>query len=206
VFPTLMDGKEPGSQVRLWVPACSSGEEAYSLAICLLEYLGDKAQDFRIQIFGTDIDQAAIQHARRGVYPQNIALDVSPERLHRFFVKREADYHISRRIRDMVVFSVQNVTKDPPFSRVDMVSCRKLLIYLIPMMQKRVMRILHYSLQPDGFLLLGTSETVGESSDLFGLVDRTNKIYSRKHVEAVAGLDMGFGVQSPASPQISQTG
>ena len=201
VFPSILEGKEAGSPIRIWVPACSTGEEAYSFAICLLEYLGDKAQDFRIQIFGTDIDDTAIQHARRGVYPPNIALDVSPERLHRFFVKRDVDYHISRHIRDMVVFSVQNVTKDPPFSRVDMASCRNLLIYLIPAAQKRVLRILHYSLQSDGFLLLGTSETVGESGDLFTLVDRTNKIYARKHVEAVPGLDIGFGVQAQAIPQ-----
>ncbi|HYS08610.1 MAG TPA: chemotaxis protein CheB [Myxococcales bacterium] len=206
VFPAIMEGKEAGSQIRIWVPACSTGEEAYSLAICLLEYLGDKAQDYRVQIFGTDIDQPAIQHARHGIYPQNIALDVSPERLHRFFVKREAEYHISRRIRDMVVFSVQNVTKDPPFSRVDMATCRNLLIYLIPMMQKRVLRILHYSLLADGFLMLGTSETVGESADLFSLVDRTNKIYARKHVEAVAGLDLGFGLQTQPTNQANHAG
>jgi len=209
LLPRLLEHKQIGSTIRVWVPACSTGEEAYSFAMAVLEYLDDRAQDFRIQIFGTDIDEVAIQHARRGVFPHNIALDVSPERLHRFFSKRENDYQIARRIRDMVVFSVQNVAKDAPFSRLDLVSCRNLLIYLQPPMQRKVLRILHYALNPGGFLMLGTSETVGDASELFSLIDRKNKLYLRKNVAAATSIDIGFGVQAhesvqTAAPRLSQ--
>ena len=197
VFPKLLENKETGSHIRFWAPACSTGEAAYSLAISLLEFLGDRASDYRLQVFGTDVDDGSVQRARRGVYPLNIALDVSPERLQRFFVKKDSEYQVARRIRDMVVFSVQNVTKDAPFSRLDLVSCRNLLIYLRTGMQKKVLRILHYALHPTGFLLLGNSETVGESSEYFSLIDRKNKIYSRRNVGAMPALDLGFGVQAP---------
>ncbi|WP_394846060.1 PAS domain-containing protein [Pendulispora brunnea] len=193
IFPRMLENKGPGSSIRIWVPASSTGEEAYSIAIALLEFLDDRAQEYRIQIFGTDVDENAISHARRGVYPENIVLDVTPEHLRRFFVKKDASYQISRRVRDMVVFSVQNITKDAPFSRLDLVSCRNLLIYLQPAMQKKVLRILHYSLNPNGFLLLGTSETVGDSPDLFSLVDRKNKLYAAKHVPTQTSADIGFG-------------
>jgi len=197
VFPRLIDNKDAGGHIRVWVPACATGEEAYSLAMALLEFLDTRASEFRLQIFGTDVDEGAIQHARRGVYPENISLDVSPARLHRFFVKRESDYQVARRVRDMVVFSGQNVTKDAPFSRLDLVSCRNLLIYLRSAMQKKVLRILHYALQPSGYLMLGTSETAGEASDCFSLVDRKHKIYSRRGVVTKPALDFGFGVQTP---------
>jgi two-component system CheB/CheR fusion protein len=197
IFPRILDHKEPGSHIRIWVPACSTGEEAYSIAICLLEFLGDRAPDYRLQIFGTDVDDNSIQHARRGVYPENIALDVSGERLQRFFIKKESEYQVARRVRDMVVFSTQNVTKDAPFSRLDLVTCRNLLIYLRPAMQKKVLRILHYALLPTGFLMLGSSETVGESSEYFSLIDRKNKIYTKRNVASMAALEFGFGVQSP---------
>src|SRR5262245_50259523 len=196
VFPHLLEHKRTGDPVRIWVPACSTGEEAYSIAICLLEQLGDRAGDYRLQIFGTDVDDQSIQHARRGVYPENIALDVSRERLQRFFIKRETEFLVARRVRDMVVFSTQNVTKDAPFSRLDLVSCRNLLIYLRPTMQKKVLRILHYSLLPTGFMLLGSSETVGDATDHFSLMDRKNKLYSKRNVPSMAPLDLGFGVQA----------
>jgi two-component system CheB/CheR fusion protein len=199
VFPRVIENKEVGGHIRIWVPACATGEEVYSIAICLLEYLDVRAQDYRIQIFGTDIDETSIQHARRGVYPQNIALDVSPERLHRFFVKKQTEYQVCRRIRDMVVFSVQNVTRDAPFSRLDLASCRNLLIYLRPAMQKKVLRILHYALNPHGFLMLGTSETVGDASEWFSLLDRKNKIYGKKQVPSVSTGDFGLGGQAQES-------
>jgi two-component system CheB/CheR fusion protein len=201
LLPRILESKETGGQIRLWVPACSTGEEAYSLAIVLFEVLGDRAAEFRLQIFGTDVDESSIQHARRGLFPNNITLDVSPERLQRFFIKKEHGYQIARRIRDVVVFSAQNVTRDAPFSRLDLVSCRNLLIYLRPTMQKRVLRILHYSLLPTGYLMLGTSETVGDLTDYFALVDRKNKIYSRRHVAETAALDVGLGVKLPEPPQ-----
>jgi two-component system, chemotaxis family, CheB/CheR fusion protein len=209
VFPRLLENKEKGAHIRIWVPACSTGEEAYSVAIALLEHLGDRAPDYRLQVFGTDVDETSIHHARRGVYPQNIALDVSPERLQRFFIKKDSEYQVARRIRDMVVFSTQNVTKDAPFSRLDLVTCRNLLIYLRSGMQKKLLRILHYALLPTGFLMLGTSETVGESTEYFSLLDRKNKIFAKRNVTSTATLDFGFGVQaadavSAIQPNIAQ--
>ena len=208
ILPRILESKETGAQIRIWVPACSTGEEAYSLAIVLFELLGERAPEFRVQIFGTDVDESSIQRARRGIFPHNIALDVSPERLQRFFIKKESGYQIARRIRDVVVFSVQNVTRDAPFSRLDLVSCRNLLIYLRPSMQKRVLRILHYALLPTGYLMLGTSETAGDLTDYFALLDRKNKIYSRRHVAETAALDVGLGVKlpEPTQPVPSTTG
>jgi two-component system CheB/CheR fusion protein len=208
VFPSMIDHKQSGSHIRIWTTACSTGEEPYSIAIALLEFLGNRAQEFRIQLFGTDIDEGSIQHARRGVYPPNIALDVSPERLQRFFTKKDNGYHISRSIRDMVVLSVQNVTRDAPFSRLDLVSCRNLLIYLQPMMQKKVLRVMHYALNPNGFLILGSSETVGDASDLFSLVDRKNRVYAKKNIGTHAAIELGVGIPmaAPRHPSQSSTG
>jgi len=182
VFPRLLETRKPGQPIRVWVPACATGEEAYSIAISLVEFCDEKARDERIQIFGTDLDDDAIERARRGAYPTNIALDVSPERLNRFFVKKDHEYIIARRIRDMLVFSKQNILGDAPFSRMDLVSCRNLLIYLQPAAQKEVLRTVHYALNPNGYLLLGTSETVGDSPELFSSADRKNRIYVKRHV------------------------
>ncbi|GAC1602683.1 MAG: chemotaxis protein CheB [Myxococcales bacterium] len=196
----IEEGLRRGAPLRVWVPGCSTGEEAYSLAIILLEFLGDRARDHRVQIFGTDVDPWAIERARRGTFLPNIALDVSPERLSRFFTKREGNFQVARRVRDLLVFSTHDVTRDAPFSRLDLVSCRNLLIYLQAPLQKRVLRLLHYALNPTGFLLLGTSETVGDSADLFSLVDRKNKLFSKKHVAlGPAAPDPAFsGISSPA--------
>lgn len=195
VFPSMLNRRESGEPIRIWVPACASGEEAYSIAICLFEFLEDKAPGTDFQIFGTDIDEDSIQIARRGIYAQNISPDVSTERLNRFFIGKDGDYHISRRIRDAVVFSRQNILKDAPFSRLDLVSCRNLLIYLQPVAQKKVLRVIHYSLKPSGFLLLGSSETVGDDPELFSLIDRKTKIYSKKAVAvSYVGVDVSFGM------------
>ncbi len=198
IFPRILQEKEARSPIRIWVPACATGEEAYSIAMALLEALGEKAPDTPIQIFGTDVDEESIQHARRGIYPLNIELDVSPERLSRFFIRRESEYQIARRIRDMVVFSKQNLLRDSPFSRMDLVSCRNLLIYLQPSSQKKVLSILHYALKPSGFMLLGSSETVGDAPDLFLLEDRKNKIYQKKHSSRVSRLDEILSVSGSA--------
>ena len=189
VFPKVLESKDGRSAIRIWVPACATGEEAYSVAIALIEFLGDRAPDTRIQIFGTDVDDDSIQTARRGVYPQNIELDVSPDRLGRFFVKKDADYQITRRIRDMVVFSKQNLLRDAPFSRMDLVSCRNFLIYLQPSAQKKVLSIVHYALGVSGYLMLGVSETVGDAPELFSLVDRKHKIYSKRSTARMPTLD-----------------
>jgi two-component system CheB/CheR fusion protein len=200
VFPRIVENRQkPQAPIRIWVPACSTGEEAYSIAISLLEYLGDQEPSRRVQIFGTDVDQDSVQRARRGLYPANIALDISPERLARFFVKREGAYQISRRVRDMVVFSNQNVTSDAPFSKLDLVSCRNLLIYLQPPTQRKVLRTLHYALRPGAFLLLGTSETVGDSPELFSLVDRAAKLYVSKHTSQ-AGFDAAVARDAAVKP------
>jgi two-component system, chemotaxis family, CheB/CheR fusion protein len=191
VFPRLIAQKEPGDSIRIWVPACATGEEAYGVGICLLEALEARAAEFRIQIFGTDVDVEAIEQARRAVYKGNIDLDVSPERLSRFFQKIDGHYQVQRRLRDLLVFSIQSVTTDAPFSKLDLVSCRNLLIYMQPVLQKRVLRIFHYALKPDALLLLGTSETVGDSAELFSLIDRKNKLYSKKNLPTVVPLGLG---------------
>jgi len=188
ILPRIVSRKTSGEPIRVWVPACSTGEEAYSIAMCLLEVMGASASDVPVQIFGTDIDVDAIDRARRGSYPANIEADVSPERLARFFVSVERGYQVGRRVRDLVVFSMQDVTKDAPFSRMDLVSCRNLLIYLQGPLQRRVLSTLHYALRNDGYLLLGSSETVGDAADLFSIVDRKTKIYEKKALSNAAAL------------------
>ena len=179
VFPAIMRHHGPGKAIRIWVPGCATGEEVYSIAICLLEFLGDKTYRIPIQIFATDIDEEALNKARIGQYLENIAQDVSPERLRRFFTKVEAKYQINKNIRDICVFAKQNLLKDPPFSNLDLISCRNVLIYLGPQSHKSVVPLFHYALKPTGFLLLGSSEMIGTFSELFGLADKRHKIYSK---------------------------
>jgi len=182
VIPRLFAGKPAGAMIRAWVPGCSTGEEAYSIAILLQECLDALKQNFKVQVFATDIDHQAIGHARAGIYPASIAVDVSPERLARFFAQ-EPDgnvYRVHKSIRDMVVFSEQDVIKHPPFTRLDLISCRNVLIYMGGELQKKLIPLLHYALNPGGMLFLGTSETVGEFVDLFATVDRKSKLYQRK--------------------------
>ena len=196
VFPKLIDKRSIDSPLRMWVAGCATGEEAYSLAMSLAEYVGDKAENMPIQIFATDVSEKVIDKARTGVYPENISLDVSPERLKRFFMKVEAGYQISKTIREMCVFSRQNLIKDPPFSRLDLISCRNVLIYMDAELQRKIVPILHYALNPGGFLVLGTAETVGGYSDLFSVEDRKHKIYSRKSSDSHP--DFGFAI--PVGP------
>jgi two-component system CheB/CheR fusion protein len=191
VLPRLAAQKEAGDTIRIWVPACATGEEAYSIGMCLLEALDTRASELRIQIFGTDVDVEAIEQARRAIYKPNIDLDVSRERLARFFQKVDDHYQVHRRLRDLLVFSTQSVTTDAPFSKLDLISCRNLLIYMQPVLQKRVLRIFHYALRHDALLLLGTSETVGESAELFTLVDRKNKLYAKKNLPTAVPLELG---------------
>lgn len=179
VLPRLLADRTPGLPVRVWVPACATGEEAYSLAICILEQLGPEAAGAPIQIFATDLDDAALQHARQGLYPADIAVDVSPERLERFFTPEANGYRVAARVRSLVVFARHDLTNDPPFSRLDMVSCRNVLIYLQPELQRRVLRVLHYALRPGGYLLIGTSESVADAAGGFHTVDTRNKLYQK---------------------------
>jgi two-component system, chemotaxis family, CheB/CheR fusion protein len=204
VFPRIMENRRRGDPIRIWVAGCASGEEAFSIAIALLEYLGDRASDHRIQIFATDIDDASLARARQAVYPENIEMDVSPERLQRFFSSSDKGYQVRRSVRDMVVFARHNLGRDPPFSRIDLVSCRNVLIYMQQPLQRRVMSVFHYALKPDGFMLLGTSESVGEAADLFALVERKVKIYRKKNVATTAPFDPSVGpgpvLERPARP------
>ncbi|MBB5349025.1 PAS domain-containing protein [Desulfoprunum benzoelyticum] len=182
VIPALFADRPAGSLIRVWSAGCATGEEAFSLAILLQEQLDKLHRSHTVQIFATDIDSQAIATARTGLYPASIAADIGAERLAGFFTA-ETDgsaYRINKRIRDMLVFSEQNVIKDPPFSRIDLLSCRNLLIYMGAELQKKLIPLFHYALNPGGFLFLGTSETVGEFGDLFVPLDRKLKLYRRQ--------------------------
>jgi two-component system CheB/CheR fusion protein len=183
VYPEILKNRLPAETIRIWVPGCSTGEEAYSHAISLLEYVTKVRGDVSVQIFGTDLSDAAIRRARAGVYKESIRADVSAQRLKRFFTRVDGGYQISKAVRDMCVFANQNVLSDPPFSHIDIVSCRNVLIYLSQTLQKRVIPIFHYALRPDGFLMVGNTEgLVGTGSELFDLAHKQCKIYRKKPV------------------------
>jgi two-component system CheB/CheR fusion protein len=201
VIPKLFLNKAAGSVIRVWSPGCSTGEEAYSIAILLQERLEALKQSFRIQVFATDIDSQAITVARNGLYPASIAVDISPDRLARFFVA-EPDgnaYRIHKGIRDMLIVSEQDVIKDPPFSKLDLISCRNLLIYMGADLQKKLIPLFHYALNPTGFLLLGTSETIGEFNDLFSPLDAKSKLYRRKEILPSAPRTALSTLQTPGA-------
>lgn len=212
VFPRILKHKTNGTPIRIWVPGCSTGEEVYSLAICLHEFLGKNVNAKAMQIFGTDISDTMVGRARLGVYPESITSQISPERLRRYFTKTDNGYQISKFIRDVCIFAKQNVAEDPPFSKLDLISCRNLLIYLGPLLQKKVMPIFHYSLQPGGYLMLGSSETIGSFANLFTLIDKKNKIYSkletqsRPEIEFFPSPSTDIGEARPVQPkeEISQ--
>jgi two-component system CheB/CheR fusion protein len=179
-LPELVAARASGEPVRVWVPGCSTGEEAYSIAMLLMEQTDGTERNVGPQVFATDIDAEAIERARAGVYPDSISADVSPERLARFFVQDGGTYRVAKRVRDCLVFAKQDVTRDPPFSRVDLISCRNLLIYMDADLQLRLMPLFHYALNPDGYLFLGSSETVGDADDMFAPVDRKWKLFQRR--------------------------
>ena len=180
-IPAILTGRRPEQTLRAWTPGCSTGEEAYSLAMIFKEAVQNvkPAQKYRLQIFATDLDQEAIAKARQGAYPPNIAADVSPERLKRFFVKEEHGYRISKEIREMVTFAPQNLIMDPPFTKLDILTCRNLLIYLVPELQKKIMPLFHYSLNPGGILFLGSAESIGTFNDLFTPLKGKSRLYRR---------------------------
>jgi chemotaxis protein methyltransferase CheR/two-component system CheB/CheR fusion protein len=180
-LPALLEKYPVGKSMRAWVAACSTGEEAYSLAMTFKEALEELKPEgrFSLQIFATDLDEDAIEKARLAFYPSNIEADVSPKRIERFFIKDGKGYRINKEIREMVIFAPQNIIMDPPFTKLDILTCRNLLIYLGPELQKRLIPLLHYSLSSQGILLLGTSETVGNFSSLFKLIESKSKLYNR---------------------------
>lgn len=180
----MLREKGDGGSVRVWVAACATGEEAYSLAMLLTEYASSLDAPPTIQVFATDLDEQAIRVAREGVYPTTIEGDVSEERLRRFFVKDHRGWRVRRELREMVLFAVHDVLKDSPFSRVDLVSCRNLMIYLNRDAQARVLQTFHFALQTDGLLFLGSSESVEDSDPLFSVIDKKHRIYSRRGAPA----------------------
>jgi two-component system CheB/CheR fusion protein len=182
VLPELIAAHASGDPVRVWVPGCSTGEEAYSIAILLQEQAVSAKRNVPAQVFATDIDSDAIERARVGVYPDSISGDVSPERLARFFVRDGDTYRVIKAVRDCLVFAKQDVTKDPPFSRVDLISCRNLLIYMDGVLQQKLMSMFHYAINHNGYLFLGSSETVGGDAALFAPVDKKWKLYKRRGV------------------------
>ncbi len=180
VIPHLFEGKPSGVSVRAWVPACSTGEEAYSLAILLQEQADSLKKGHKVQVFATDIDDRAIEKGRAGLYTESIAADVSQGRLAQFFTQENSSYRIRKSIRDLVVFAKQDIIKDPPFSKVDLISCRNLLIYMEPKLQKKIIPMFYYALNRDGYLFLGNSESISEFVDLFSITDKKWKLYQRR--------------------------
>ncbi|MGD9725888.1 MAG: CheR family methyltransferase [Nitrospiraceae bacterium] len=181
-LPELLKTKAKGSSVRVWVPGCSTGEEAYSIAMLIREALEERNLEgaVKVQIFATDIDKDAVEKARQAIYPTTIVQDLTPDRLRRFFVKEDGIYRIHKNIREMVVFAPHNVIMDPPFTKLDLLCCRNLLIYFTSELQKKVLPLFHYTLNPGGILFLGSSETIGSFSDLFATIDGKWKVFKKK--------------------------
>jgi two-component system CheB/CheR fusion protein len=180
VIPEMLQRREPGGAIRIWVPGCATGQEAYSLAISVVESLGDAPNATPIQLFATDLSEAAITMARAGLYPHAIEADISPERLRRFFVKEAHGYRVAKAIRELCIFAPQNIARDPPFSQLDLISCRNVLIYLQPALHDRIFALFHYALRPGGILVLGSSESTGVASALFSPIDKKQRIYARQ--------------------------
>ena len=198
-LPALLENKADDYLIRVWVPGCSSGEEVYSIAIIFQECMEAIGRHFNIQIFGTDIDQAAIDVARVGRFPQSISADVNPERLKKYFNRDDNHCQIKKSIREMVIFAPQNVIKDPPFTKLDLLCCRNLLIYFGPELQKKLLPVFHYSLKPDALLFLGTSETIGQATDLFAIQEKKWKIFKRKTSEMAGPSILHFPTLPPRS-------
>jgi two-component system CheB/CheR fusion protein len=184
IFPDLIKNKSAVNPLRIWIAGCSTGKEAYSLGICLHEYLSDKISAIKIQIFATDISEASVAKARIGLYPKSELEGISDLRLQQFFTKTNGSYQIKKSIRDMCVFACHNFLKDPPFAKMDLISCRNVLIYMEPSLQKKALTIFHYALNEKGYLFLGKSETAGSSSEHFLPIGKNEKLYRRKSFPA----------------------
>lgn len=185
VFPLIVKNKTAGEPIRIWVAGCSTGEEAYSIAICIKEYLDDHsatAPGGSVQIFASDISEPAITKARLGIYTKTELTSLSPQRLKEFFTKTKGGYQVNKQVRDICVFAAHNFLKDPPFSKMDLISCRNVLIYMEPYLQRKALTTFHYALNPKAFLLLGKSETTGSVTHLFAPVAKNDKLFTRKDV------------------------
>jgi len=197
VFPAIVEGRAADQTIRMWVSGCATGEEAYSLAILLVEFLQRRKSDNRVQIFATDVSEAAIEHARTGTYPASIEADVPPDQLRRFFTKQDGEYRVTKMIRDLCVFARQDLTRDPPFSRLDLILCRNVLIYMDLVLQKKLLSIFHYALNPNGFLMLGQAETVGAQAPLFSLIDKKHRIHRKRPTGQTPS--MSFPIDHPSA-------
>lgn len=205
LIPRLLKGKSGEDPVRIWIPGCSTGEEVFSIAIALTEYMNERKVHHPVQIFGTDINEIALERARAGLYAENIVTDVSADRLRRFFLKSDGGYRVNKAIREMCIFARQNLVNDPPFSNLDLISCRNVLIYLGPTLQRKVMPVFHYALRPEGLLMLGASETIGGFADLFSLIDAKAKVYVKKGVPVRPAVSFGHGVVEHVAPRERKT-
>ncbi len=185
VVPQLFEGKAAGDPLRAWVPGCATGEDAYSIAMLLLEELGKRDVRCEIQVFASDLDEAALALARDGRYPIAIEADLTEERLKRFLIRENDHYRVTRDLRDVVLFARHSLLKDPPFSRADLISCRNVLIYLDRELQHEVCAVFHFALKPDGYLFLGSSENADNSPGMFRVVERESRIYQRMQVPTV---------------------
>jgi two-component system CheB/CheR fusion protein len=199
VYPAILKNVGTKGTIRMWAPGCSTGEETYSLAINLLEFLGDRASSYQIQIFGTDLNEKSVEKARTGFYRASIAEEISPTRLQRFFIKGDDGYRVNKAVRDMCIFARQNLASDPPFSQMNLVACRNLVIYIQPVLQKKIIPILHYALKPSGFLFMGSSETVSGYPNLFSVVDKKHKIYSKKQAVTRLPYELVHSYLPPSS-------
>jgi len=190
LLPNFFRDHSTDTPIRIWCAGCSTGEEAYSLAIVFLEYLAQAGIETAIQLFGTDASERSIELARNGIYQESLQHEISDERLRRYFVKVDRGYQVSKRVRDLCIFAKQNLASDPPFSHMDFVSCRNVLIYLNATLQKQVLNTFHYALDPAGYLLLGSSESLRDYGELFATVDRRHKIYTKLGIRIPSGYDL----------------
>src|SRR5258706_6843958 len=208
VLPVIVQGHSSQQPIRAWVSGCATGEEAYSLAITIMEFLHEKQLDIPVQIFATDVSETAVDQARMGVFPPSIQADVSPGRLRQFFTKHDGGYRVTKKIRDFCVFARQELTKDSPFSRLDLILCRNVLIYMDTTLQKKLLSVFHYALNANGFLVLGHAETVGTQVALFSVLDKKHRVHRKKESHAAHAMTFsmdraGTGLsarQTPAEP------
>lgn len=194
IIPALVDGQAPDHPLRIWIPGCSTGEETYSLAMLFREQITAAKRNVKLQVFASDVDPDAVASAREGLYPETIEADVSPARLARFFAKEEHGFRVLPELRGAVVFTVQDLLADPPFSRLDLISCRNLLIYLQPDAQAKVVSLFHFALREGGVLLLGNSETVGNADDRFEVISKAARLY--RHIGRTRPGALGFSLSA----------
>jgi two-component system, chemotaxis family, CheB/CheR fusion protein len=203
VFPALMKGRNRNDPIRIWLPGSSTGEEVYSMAICLFEFMENSPVRPAIQIFGTDVSQRVVEKARSAIFGEAIESEVSSDRLRSFFTRIDRSYQINKPIRDMCVFARQDVIRNPPFSKMDLISCRNVMIYFEAELQHKLIPLFHYALKPAGFLLLGSAESTGRFSNLFDVVAQKSKLFRKRPGNRNLSLLSGFKVAPTVPPSES---